>query len=103
MDKDEIIARVKQFAQKAAQEFQVKKIILYGSFVKGNFTEDSDIDVAVILDDLPEDILTSEFKLYKMRRDIDYRIEPLIFKSGEDKSGFLEEIMKTGLEIYRAA
>ena len=103
MDKEEIIAKVKQFSQKAAQEFKVKKIILYGSFVNGNFTEDSDIDVAVILDDLPEDILKSEFKLYKMRRDIDHRIEPLIFKSGEDKSGFLEEILRTGLEIYPAA
>ncbi len=102
MDKDEIIIKVKQFAQKAAQEFPVKRIILFGSFVKGNFNENSDIDVAVIMNDLPDDILTSEFKLYKMRRDIDHRIEPLIFKSGEDKSGFLEEIMKTGLEIYAA-
>ena len=102
MDKDEIIAKVKQFAQKAAQEFAVRRIILFGSFVRGNFNENSDIDVAVIMDDLPEDILTSEFKLYKMRRDIDHRIEPLIFKSGENRSGFLEEIMKTGLEIYAA-
>lgn len=102
MDKDEIIERVKLFAQKVAQEFKVNKIMLYGSFVKGNFTEDSDIDAAVILDELPNDILNSEFELYKIRRDIDHRIEPLIFKSGEDKSGLLEEILRTGLEIYTA-
>lgn len=103
MDKDEIIANVKQFAQKAAQEFHVRKIFLYGSFITGNFTRESDIDVALILDDLSEDLLASEFRLYKMRRDINHRIEPLIFISGEDKSGFLEEIIKTGLEIYSAA
>jgi predicted nucleotidyltransferase len=103
MDKDEIINKVKLFAKEASREFNIKKIILYGSFVNGNFTELSDIDVAIVLDDLPEDILNSEFKLYKMRRDIDHRIEPVIFAYGKDKSGFLEELLRTGLEIYPAA
>ncbi len=103
MDKEEIISRVKKFAELAAKEFKVKKVILYGSFVKGNFTEYSDIDVAVILESMPEDVLSSEFKLYKLRRNIDHRIEPLIFETGKDKSGFLEEIMRTGLEIYPIA
>ena len=98
MDKDEIINKVKLFAKEASREFNIKKIILYGSFVNGNFT-----DVAIVLDDLPEDILNSEFKLYKMRRDIDHRIEPVIFAYGKDKSGFLEELLRTGLEIYPAA
>lgn len=103
MDKNEIIVLVKQFAQRAAYEFRVNKVILFGSFVRDKFTEDSDIDVAVILDELPEDILTAEFQLYKMRRDIDHRIEPVIFKSNDDRSGFLEEIIRTGLVIYPTA
>jgi predicted nucleotidyltransferase len=103
MDKDEIIRKVKQFAVKAASEFQVNKIILFGSFVKGTFSDRSDIDVAVILDSLDVDLLESEFKLFKMRRDIDYRIEPIIFIGEEDKSGFLEEILKSGTVVYQAA
>ncbi|HAC64803.1 MAG TPA: DNA polymerase subunit beta [Cyanothece sp. UBA12306] len=37
----EVIVKILQ------EEFRVKKIILFGSLVKGNFTEKSDIDLAV--------------------------------------------------------
>jgi predicted nucleotidyltransferase len=102
MDQEPVINRVKQFADVVRQNFQVKKIILYGSYAKGLAGKYSDIDVAVVLDSNEEDLLTSEAKLFKLRRDIDVRIEPVLLDEKNDRSGFLEEITKTGEIIYSA-
>jgi alpha-beta hydrolase superfamily lysophospholipase len=37
--------------------------------------------------------------LWKLRREIDDRIEPILFETGNDKSGFLQSIVKEGIEI----
>jgi hypothetical protein len=37
-----------------------------------------------------------------LRREIDARIEPVLLEEINDKSGFLEEILKTGEIIYSA-
>jgi len=44
----------------------------------------------------------SESKLFRLRRNIDARIEPILLEEKNDKSGFLEEILKTGEIIYSA-
>lgn len=100
MDQEPVITRVKQFADVVRKNFQVKKIILYGSYARGSAGKHSDIDVAVVLDNDEEDLLTAEAKLFKLRRDIDARIEPVLLDETKDTSGFLEEIIKTGEVIY---
>src|SRR3970282_636519 len=102
MDKEKVIERVKQYSDLVRQNFRVKKIILYGSYVKGSAKKDSDIDVAVVLSSIDEDLLMSESKLFRLRRNIDARIEPILLEEKNDKSGFLEEILKTGEIIYSA-
>jgi len=91
---------VKQYAGVVRKNFDVKKIILYGSYVKDVAREDSDIDVAVVLERVDGDFLKSEAKLFQLRREIDARIEPVLLEESNDKSGFLEEILKTGEFIY---
>lgn len=100
MDQEPVITRVKQFADVVRKNFQVKKIILYGSYARGSAGKHSDIDVAVVLDNDEEDLLTAEAKLFKLRRAIDARIEPVLLDETKDTSGFLEEIIKTGEVIY---
>jgi predicted nucleotidyltransferase len=102
MDKNAVIERVKQYADLVKENFDVRKVILYGSYAKGTARENSDIDVAIILDRLDDDLLMSEARLFQLRRSIDVRIEPVLLEEGIDKTGFLEEIMKTGEIIYNA-
>jgi len=103
MDKQIVIERVKQYADLVRQNFNVRKVILYGSYAKGTAREnESDIDVAIILDRLDDDLLMSEAKLFRLRRNIDIRIEPVLLEESDDKTGFLDEIMKTGEIIYNA-
>lgn len=78
---------------------QVKKIVLYGSYASGCAHDESDIDIAVIVDNIEGDYLEQSSRLFKLVRDIDVRIEPVLLNEASDKSGFIESIMKYGKEI----
>ena len=100
MDKATVVNKVKQYADVVCNYFPVQKVILFGSYSKGTANSESDIDVAVVVDKV-DNIIESEFTLYKLRRDIDVSIEPILFElNADDPSGFFEEIQKTGEIIY---
>lgn len=102
MGKNEAIEKVKKYADTIILEFNPNMIVLFGSYAKGTEKEYSDIDVAVIVDEIKGNYLDVLSKLYKMRRKIDVRIEPHIFESGNDDSGMLHEILTTGNILYQA-
>ena len=79
----------------------LEKIILFGSFSKGNQKEDSDIDIAVILKKFTEDKFTTRVKLLKLSRNFEDVIEPhpFILQDFNDSDPFALEIIKTGIEI----
>ncbi len=47
---DDIVSEIKKFLLKHYGE-KIKKVIVYGSFAKGEATTDSDIDILVVVDD----------------------------------------------------
>jgi predicted nucleotidyltransferase len=101
MDKNEAIESGKGFADKIRQAFDPLMIVLYGSYAGNTFTEASDIDVAVIVSSIEGDFLEQEAELYRLRREVDDRIEPVLIEYGNDKSGFLEHILSSGEILYK--
>jgi predicted nucleotidyltransferase len=102
MDKREVVEKVKRYANLIRNYFPVEMVILFGSYSRGNAREYSDIDVAVVVDRSEHECLESEVQLYKLRRQIDVRIEPvLIDRSGKDPAGFFSEILNSGEIIYQ--
>ncbi len=95
----EIIDKLRRYKSLIAQKFPLEEMLLYGSYAEGSFRADSDIDVAVVVREIPGDYLSAAPLLWKMRREIDTRIEPLLFEKGKDRSGFLEHIRKTAVRI----
>ncbi len=75
------------------------QLIMYGSYAKGTQREDSDVDVAIIVEETTGDYFSTRPLLWKISRAVDDRIEPLIFERKHDDSGFLEEVIKTGVVI----
>ena len=73
---------------------------MYGSYATDTFTESSDIDVAVVVGSIEGDFLEREAELYRLRREVDDRIEPVLIEFGNDKSGFLEQILSNGEIVY---
>ncbi len=103
MDKSEVLTKAKQYADLVSKNVHPRKIILYGSYAKGNWSEDSDIDIAVIVGSVKGDFLELETKLYKLKRNIDDRIEPVLLEEDNDRSGFLDTIKEHGYIIYNAS
>lgn len=100
VDRNEAREKVKRYSDLVKAHFPVRMVILYGSYAKAMAREDSDIDVAVVVKEISEDFLEAEVKLYKLRREVDERIEPVLLEEGNDQSGFLELILKDGEIIY---
>lgn len=101
MDKREVLKAAQKFSNIVVEQYHPLKIVLFGSYARGNYNSESDIDVAVIVDKVEGSFLKKEAGLYKIRREINENIEPLLFEIGTDKSGFLENILKYGKVIYQ--
>jgi uncharacterized protein len=99
MDKREAIAKVKQYKLLLDNHFVLESVYLYGSCAQETSTESSDIDVAVVVKNITGDFFSVNPLLWKLRRQIDDRIEPILIDMNEDKSGFLEEIQRNGIKI----
>ena len=100
MDKSDALNIANIYANAARTKYDYIKIILFGSYAKGNFNEDSDIDIAVILKDY-NNLMDIQLDLMRLRRKIDSRIEPHPFRENEFEltNPIVSEIMKYGQEI----
>ncbi|MBI5590738.1 MAG: nucleotidyltransferase domain-containing protein [Deltaproteobacteria bacterium] len=99
MDKTEVIIKLKRYKKLLSQEMSFDKMILFGSYAKGNQREDSDVDVAIVVDEMQGDFFSTRPLLWRIRREVDDRIEPVILEKSNDESGFLDEVMKNGILI----
>ena len=100
MDKKEAIKTAKKYLKTIAQKYQIENVILFGSFAKGNYHEDSDIDLAIIFKSI-DDIIDMQIELMKMRTDDDLFIEPHPFSLSDFHSSnpMVSEIIKNGIEL----
>ena len=99
MGKREVIKKLRQYKLLISGHFDVDKLILFGFYAMGNQRADSDIDVAVVVNSIDTDFFSYAPLLWKLRQEVDDRIEPVLLVNGKDESGFLKEILQTGLII----
>ena len=100
MDKTDALNIARKFISVIKTNYDCKQVFLFGSFVKGTNHEESDIDIAVILEefDNPMDI---QLELMRLRRNIDSRIEPHPFRKKDFNitNPIAHEILKHGQKI----
>jgi predicted nucleotidyltransferase len=99
MDQTTALEHAKLYAKLVLEELSPCKVVLFGSLATGNFSKNSDIDIAVIKDILDENYWELSKKLNRLTRNIDNRIEPILLESKDDKSGFLTTVLKFGIEL----
>ena len=99
----EIMEIVKKYVEVILANYKVKTIILFGSYAKGTNHEDSDIDIAIVTDDLKcSDKFDEEVHLMGLRRNIDYRIEPHLIEIADFdnvETPFIREVIDTGIKV----
>ena len=100
MDKKDALNIAVKYADAVKSKYNYVKIILFGSYAKGNFNENSDIDIAVILKDY-NNLIDIQLDLMRLRRKIDSRIEPHPFreKDFDITNPIVNEIVKHGQAI----
>ncbi|GAB1350019.1 hypothetical protein MASR1M107_22340 [Ignavibacteriales bacterium] len=54
------------------------------------------------MDEFSDNYLEDQTNLFRLTRDIDSRIEPVLLSLSEDRSGFAESIIKNGRILYAA-
>ena len=100
MDKRDALNIASRYADAVKSKYDIAKIILFGSYAKGNYHKDSDIDIAVILKDY-NNLIDTQLDLMRIRRNIDSRIEPHPFreKDFDITNPIVNEIVKYGQDI----
>jgi predicted nucleotidyltransferase len=102
MDKrEDIIDKVRTYRDLVVQSFPMKieQVYLFGSYAKGTPCKDSDIDVAFVVNRFEGDFFKVIPPIWKLKRQVDIRIEPHVIARDADYAGFLDEIRRTGIEI----
>lgn len=93
--------------QQIIDKYHPQKIILFGSLVKGNYNEGTDIDLFIIKDDVP--YLGVE-RVRQLDRMIKYKLATdfIVYKSQEveerlkEEDPFIKSIFKEGKVLYAA-
>ena len=98
MDKERVVKIAQRYKAAVAEHFPIKALYLYGSYSKGNATEDSDIDIAVVVDRLCDNYFEDTPLLWKLRRKISNLIEPVLLTE-EPHNPLYADILKTGIRI----
>lgn len=97
-----IIKKIRNFLKVLqSNNYRIKKTYLYGSYAKGNYHKDSDIDVLIISDNFTGNRFKDSLKIVKFCRDIDLRIEPMPYRPEDfnDSDPLVIEVKATGKEI----
>ncbi len=94
---------VESYLKDLSYEFEIDKAFLFGSYTKGNYGVDSDIDVAIFSDYFKnkERVESIKFLLKKARKYRGVDLQPISFtrEDYEERLGIVEEIINTGFEI----
>ena len=103
--KSKVKKYLKEYIEEANKICPVDKAILFGSHSRGNFSDQSDIDIAIFsrkVHDKNRLKIMSKMLLLISKFKID--IQPLVFSYqdylDEDNDFILNEIKKKGVEIY---
>lgn len=99
MDRREALEKVAAYAELVKKHFPDGSVYLFGSYAKGTGRDDSDIDVAIVVKKIIGDFFATRPLLWRLRMEVDDRIEPVLLEDDEDVSGFLAEIKQSGIRV----
>jgi predicted nucleotidyltransferase len=100
MDKRKALKIAREYLNFLEDKYDIRNALLFGSYAKGNYHDNSDIDIAIILNHV-NDIFDTQVELLKLRRKFDLRIEPHPFNEVDfnKTNPVANEIIKYGIVI----
>jgi len=100
MDKRKAITTAQNYVNDVSKKYELVQAFIFGSYAKGNYCADSDIDVAVVLKNVPN-LFDAQVDLLHLRKDEDLQIEPHPFRDTDFNTDdpFVNEILQAGFEL----
>ncbi len=80
MDKNDAITIAKKYIESVNKQYKVQNAFLFGSFAQNTNHADSDIDIALVFDEV-DDLIDLQVQLMQIRTDDNPMIEPHSFRS----------------------
>ncbi len=98
--------RIEEFGRQIGHEFGAEKVVLFGSYVQGTATDDSDVDLLVICPFEDRSIDKSVEIRMKLRPrfpiDLIVRTPEKVRQRIEMGDGFMREVLEEGKVLYEA-
>lgn len=98
MDKNKAIEIAKEYKAIVAEHLPMKALYLFGSYSKGNYNQDSDIDIAVVVSRRSENYFEDTPLLWKLGRKVSFLIEPILLTE-DDGNPLYVDVVKNGILI----
>lgn len=97
-DREDLINSIKGKLDELNEDLSLVKVVLFGSYAKGNYTAASDVDLLVVYRGDPEE---DPFKLVKETLSVS-GLEPHVYREDEyEKSKeTLEKMQEDGVELW---
>jgi predicted nucleotidyltransferase len=105
MDKIEVLEKVNRYIEIIKDYFKIKLVVFYGSYVNGAPHENSDIDIAVFIENKQDlSYYQNVVTLFRLRKKVDLSIEPNLFyydENGYEPASFENYIIQNGIIMYK--
>jgi len=95
---------IKRFINLIIEKFNLKKIIIFGSFARGDYHKGSDLDL-VIVGEFKERFIDRIGKIIELN-DSDLEIEAMVYTEEEfqkmiqERRPFIEQVLEEGIVVY---
>ncbi len=99
--KEDVNKIIQRFISLVSQEFPVRTLYLFGSYAKGNASDSSDIDIAIVSDKFEGRRFWDREKLgkYVIKSSFDLEVHPFKTEDFTDDNPLVKEILETGQKI----
>ncbi len=89
-----------KYIESLKNKYDIRDVILFGSYARNTYHTDSDIDLAIIMNNVT-DRIDMQAELMKLRRKVDLRIEPHPFDYSDfnQNDPMVDEIRKYGITL----
>jgi len=94
---------IREYISELNKEIPVQKAVLFGSYARGNYTKDSDVDLAIFSDYFEDTsrIDGIKFLLSRARKyvQMDFQPIPFTYRDYIERDGFVAEVLKEGIDV----
>ncbi len=98
MERELAIGYARDFAAAVRRFMDTEAVYLFGPYAEGTEEEDSDIDVAVVVRDVPREYTDqdTELVLWSMAQGISEKIDPVLLFTEGTSQDFLKDLQQKG-------